>query len=69
MAAVALAYCPGQYCQESPHHCVAHNLSFAGLAIVALITSIISQVVLIQHPAVFQLRMRLSRQISSEQVI
>lgn len=44
--------------------------SFVGLAIVALITSIISQVVLIRlsQAAVFQLRMRLSRQILSSEL-
>jgi len=44
--------------------------SFVGLAIVALITSIISQVMLIRlsQDAVFQLRMRLSRQILSSEL-
>jgi len=43
---------------------------FVGLALVALITSIISQVVLIRlsQDAVFQLRMRLSRQILSSEL-
>jgi putative ATP-binding cassette transporter len=44
--------------------------SFLGLAIVALITSIISQVVLIRlsQDAILQLRMRLSRQILSSEL-